>query len=222
MRAEQELAKFMDRSFYSKLPKKDGSPICFQRCNSYEMQLKGVDVCIDIGGEKYKIDEKASLYYSNIMIPTFAFEVDSIQKNSKKPVLGWFLNENLETEYYMLIWPNVKCNQKNGWKRKAIRELKADDFTIVEAMLIKKERILDYLKRFGWDKEKILRKAEKLREEKASGKYAIPGTSDFYFYASDKIAEYPVNIVINKKILRCLAAQSYFISSENCAIIPKR
>lgn len=114
MRAEQRLGEFMDAYFYSKLKSKNGAPISFIRMSDRDSQLKGIDVCIETDGRKMLIDEKASVYYSNAMIPTFAFELDSIQRGHTEPVQGWFINDELMTEYYMLIWPNVKCFQQSG------------------------------------------------------------------------------------------------------------
>ena len=137
MKAEKQLAEFMDRCFYSKLYDLKGNKVEFKRMTDQQSQLEGIDVEIIADGRKFRIDEKASLYYSNVMIPTFAFEIDSIQKGHEEPVEGWFLNDSLSTDYYMLIWPNVKCKQIGGqWVRKNIGSLTSYDFTIVEAMLI--------------------------------------------------------------------------------------
>ena len=92
-KAEQQLAAFMDKYFYNKLD------TTYKRVTDPEMQLKGVDVII--GSDSVKIDEKASLYYSNVMIPTFVFELDFMSGNVSHT--GWYLNESLVTDYYMLI-----------------------------------------------------------------------------------------------------------------------
>ena len=58
-RAEEQLAYYMDKYFYDKLGTE------YRRIKEPELQLKGVDVVI--GPEQVRIDEKASLYYSNVM-----------------------------------------------------------------------------------------------------------------------------------------------------------
>ena len=221
MKAEQALAKFMDRAFYSKLHDKDGNSIQFHRIVDYNLQKKGVDVCVEVQGRRFLIDEKATFYYSNLMIPTFAFEIESIQKNSEQPVEGWLLNDKLATDYYMLIWPNIKCKKQknnNAWIRVDMDELQEDDFTIIEAMLIKKQRIIEYLNSFDWHKSRILDYAKRLRRlnDMATNniKEKIPGISEFYFYLSKNLAEQPVNIVIRKDRLCELADANYFISLE--------
>lgn len=75
MRAEQQLGEFMDTYFYSRLRSKIGRPLNFIRTSDKERQISGIDVCIESEGKKILIDEKASVYYSNAMIPTFAFEL---------------------------------------------------------------------------------------------------------------------------------------------------
>lgn len=219
MRAESELGKFMDEAFYSKLHDNQGNPVKFIRYEELDKQKQGIDVCLEVRGKSYLIDEKASLYYSNAMIPTFAFEVEFIQPRYGKHVIGWLLNEQLKTEYYMLIWPNVKCDGENEWKRISINELKKNDFTIVEAMLIRKQDILTYLKNNFWDKKRIISLAEKLRDAKNTDGLLPNKKDDFYFTYTKGLAEKPINIVIRKKVLRKLALADWFISRENYAKI---
>lgn len=221
MRAERVLGEFMDTSFYSKLHDKEGNRISYKRITDAATQCQGIDVIIEVANKRILIDEKATLYYSNLMIPTFAFEVNSIQKSASEPVVGWLLNDELKTDYYMLIWPNVKCKEnklKNVWERVSLDSLKKDDFTIVEAMLIKKKSILDYLESERWRKDRIISYANQIRtryeNDSEDNRLAIHEKNNFYFYFTKKLAEKPINIVIRKDILRQLADASYFISNE--------
>lgn len=219
MGAEQALAKFMDNAFYAKLRDKQGNPVKYERIKDYITQLQGIDIKLEVQGSKFLIDEKAAFYYSNQMIPTFAFEVDSIQKNSSQPLEGWLFNETLKTEYYMLIWPNVKCVKQEGteiWKRKDIDSLQEGDFTIVEAMLIKKAKILEHLAKYNWSRDRIFEYAKKLRSNPTMQdiRQTVSDTNDFYFYFTKKLAEEPINIIMRKEVLRRLATANYFISAE--------
>lgn len=225
MKAEKVLGQFMDKAFYKKLRDKNGEKIKFRREMEQTIQLQGVDMVLETPEKTFYIDEKASLYYSNLMIPTFAFEVDSIQKSSKEPIEGWLFNEKLKTEFYMLIWPNIKCKKqsKEVWTRKELNELRMEDFTIVEAMLIEKAKILEYLKELGYTKEKIKLCAEQIRsagEVKPNQKY-LDKNQESYFYFSPHLAEQPINIVIHKNVLKRLAKANYFISQDYYAKIPK-
>lgn len=221
MKAERSLGEFMDASFYSKLHDKDGNSICFERITDVTMQQKGIDVIIKAQGHHFFIDEKATLHYSNMMLPTFAFEVNSIQRISTAPVDGWLLNDDLKTEYYMLIWPNVKCVQSSKgdkWERVSLCDLKKNDFTIIEAMLVKKKSILEYLAKNSWGKDRIIAYAKKIRDsyqdDLKDERIYLKGIEEFYFFYTKKLAEKPINIVIRKEILRQLADASYFISAE--------
>lgn len=70
-KAEQELAKFMDQFFYSKLRDKNKRPVNCRRVYDKTTQMKGIDIEMMVEDRTYYIDEKASLYYSNVMLPTF-------------------------------------------------------------------------------------------------------------------------------------------------------
>lgn len=223
MKAEAALASFMDSSLYKKLIDTDGHRAKFERVVDHTTQLNGVDVIIEYEGKKHLIDEKASIYYSNVMIPTFAFEVDSIQKNHSTPVPGWFVNDSLATEYYMLIWPNLKCvrnSSSNEWERISLDSITPNDFTIVEAMLIKKEKILSFLNEYDWSKNRIISYAKKIRESSnLSDKITIPETDKFYFFYTTSLAEKPINVVIKKSELQKLAEKCFFISADSYSVI---
>lgn len=222
MRAEQCLGEFMDAYFYSQLRSKSGKALRFTRMSDRESQLDGIDVCIESEGRKMLVDEKASIYYSNIMIPTFAFEIDSIQEGHIEPVPGWFINDELQTEYYMLIWPNIKCvRQGDYWVRKDIRNLEKDDFTIIEAMLVRKADIRDALEKRGFNKKRFIEYARKIRnscskEEVKKEEKLADGVKIAF---SGQLAEKPINLVIQKRLLKELAQGVYLISSDGYATI---
>lgn len=216
MRAEEQLGRFMDKYFYEKIKDKNKEGINFKRIVDKKIQLKGVDVCIEIENCQYFIDEKAALYYSNAMIQTFAFELEYLQPLYREVVQGWFINDELDTEFYMLIWPNIKCEQREGWKRKNLKYLQRDDFTIVEAMLIKKSVLRNRLEKNQLGKKRLLEYARELRktgnrEEKISDKIKI-----FYSYS---LEEKPVNLVINKDMLKECAEAIFLISVDGYARI---
>ena len=222
MNAEHMLAAFMDEYFYSRLVSQDGKPLTFKRMDDKESQLRGIDVCIETGGRKIFIDEKASLYYSNAMIPTFAFELDSIQKGHDHPIEGWFINDDLETEYYMLIWPNVRCTQERGqWVRKEIRDIRREDFTIVESMMIKKSDIRDRLCKQGYDRLHLIEYAKRYRElcEKKTGRQEEDILDGIKIMFSGQLAERPINLVIRKELLIEMAKRVYLISADGFATI---
>lgn len=222
MKAEAELASFLDNNFYSKLHDINGNFVEFDRKKDKESQLQGIDVELTANGKKFIIDEKASFYYSNAMIPTFAFEIDSVQKGHEEPVEGWFVNDNLKTEYYLLIWPNIKCELQDGrWVRKNLRGIKLSDFTIVEAMLIEKQKLLIEFERHGCNKSYLVEYAKRLRQLMNNKDESKSETidDDIKIMYSGKIAEKPINAVIQKKLLKSIASATYLISEDGYAQI---
>lgn len=223
MKCEQALARYMDRCFYEKLCRRSSSA-SFARKTDAATQLKGIDVELVIDGTKYLIDEKASIYYSNTMLSTFAFEIDSLQKNHVRPIPGWFVNNELETDYYMLIWPNVKCDQKDGvWQRLELKELTDSSFTIVEAMLIKKTKLLSALEDQGLSVDKMRADADELR--RSTGGKKIRHVVQYQWdrpcklMYSGTIKEQPINLVIRRDFLKPLAEGIWLIAEDGYAPI---
>lgn len=222
MHAEEQLGRFMDIYFYSKIKSKDGSPVSFERYVDKKMQLSGVDVRLNVGNQEFLIDEKASIYYSNTMLPTFAFELDSIQKTGGAPVTGWFVRDDLVTQYYMLIWPNTKCKNINGeWRRTPLGEIEFSDFTIIEAMLIRKDDIFDFLQRNNLAKSHLLEYAKRLRAThgKKNEKIDVQLENRLSITFSGQIPEKPINLIIRREKLKEIAKQVYLISQDGFARI---
>lgn len=222
MKAEQGLGEFMDAYFYSKLVKENKDVLEYQRMSDKESQMSGIDVCIVTTNRKIFIDEKAAIYYSNAMIPTFAFEIDSIQTGHIEPIQGWFVNDGLQTQYYMLIWTNVRCVQeKSQWVRIDVKNLKKTDYTIVEAMLIRKSDIRKALEQEGYDKRRLVEYAKRLRAsyKGSEDKHEKWISENAKILLSGQLAEKPVNVVVNKRLLGNLARRIYLISPDGYASI---
>lgn len=222
MRAEEKLADFMDHCFYSKLHDLNGDSIQFRRIKDKEGQLEGVDVELHLKDRIIRIDEKASLYYSNAMIPTFAFEIDSIQKGHVEPVQGWFVNDALNADYYMLIWPNLKCKKVGrDWVRKSIASIQEHDFTIVEAVLIEKEKLLMEIQHRGYSANRLMEYARRLRNMvgQSNEQQTEDLDEDIKIVYSGALAEKPINAVVRKSLLLNLAAGVYLISEDGYAKI---
>lgn len=222
MSAEKTLGTFLDKYFYQELSKKNPMISC-QRQFNRDMQMSGADVVITSPDKRMVIDEKAAIYYSNAMIPTFAFEVSSIQRQEGTPCMGWFLNDELLTEYYLLVWVNIKCKLDKSigkWVRKDLGELCMYDFTLLEAYLIRKYAIRDYLAKHGWEKQDILALASRIRLQESTK--TDVGQEDFRFVFSPQIAEKPLNIVISKPRLFELSERAYLISTTGVAELKGR
>ena len=191
MAAEAELASFLDEYLYTPLLA-EGHFSSISRVHDKEQQLKGVDVVVSTGKTTGNIDEKAQIYYVNKNLPTFAFELQFLKYG--EVIEGWFLNDGLCTDYYLLIWPQATTD--------SIYELTKDTFTRLDALMVSKKKLRSRLKELGLSKEVLMQKAAELRRNRVYGKTAT-GHKGIYYYLSDsrKYVEAPINIVISKAIL---------------------
>ena len=151
------------------------------------------------------VDEKAQLYYINKNIPTFAFELQFLKMG--RVIEGWFLNDNLKTDYYLLIWPCASIDD--------VKRLKKEDFTKLDALMVSKEKLRDKLSSLGLDKETLTQRAYEIRKSRTYGKITT-GIQGIYYYASDplKYVEAPINIVISKTRLIALSDAHYEITTD--------
>ena len=215
MRAEQELATFLDKYFYRRLKESTTDLHCI-RHNEELAQKAGIDVAIHSSDSPTMyVDEKVSIYYRNGMIPTFAFEVNSIQRKLGKRIPGWLVNDDLKTTHYLLVWANVKCDNKT-LKMKEVKDITEDEFTIVEALLISKKKITEYLDSKGYTTEKIIEKANDILA-KGTPKNTYVGQRNFHFCYSTHLAEKPINVVIQRRKLLELASRAYYIGQDGLA-----
>ena len=207
--AEKELATFLDENFYN-VAMKEGLIESFRRVYDYNEQLNGIDLIITMHDGIKKVDEKATLYYINQNIPTFAFEL-LYTKNSTQHI-GWFIDEKKTTDLYCLIWPF----SNKTFDVEKIKNIKKNDFSSVKIMFINPHKLRNYLNECGWPSTKLLEKAQAINLSGESGKLRIEGINDFYFYKSpaSKYTESPVNLVIRVERLRKIAEKKYSISKN--------
>lgn len=227
MAAEKELAKFLDEYLYKSKKEKCKA---ITRIEDKTKQMEGLDVVIEYNDGSYvNIDEKAQLHYMDVCLPTFAFEINFIGRDNNLHE-GWLYNNELKTDTYMLIWPEItvyhdeiRAIEENKDRLKRIREILPNinyqDFERIECYLIKREKIKEYLAYNKWDEQRIKQKAEILRKSNKYGKTLVEETGNFYFYFSDpyKYRESPINIVIKKSELKELAYQKYVVTKNGVA-----
>ena len=225
--AERALSDFLDRNFYARM--KRYKKWNYQRIVDRRQQLNGIDVHVDIqGGGSLNIDEKASLHYINKDIPTFAFEVSSIQHKGGSTIPGWFVNDQLATNVYCLLWVYASVSQSNrggDWGTDLAR-LMVSDFTEVECLMVTKKGVVSFLDARGLTRERLCRRGDEIRNRNiigrssaflnADGTYrsTVSSRDPFYFYYSTKLAEKPVNIVIRKQCLYDIAKHVYRIKPK--------
>ncbi|MFT8640261.1 hypothetical protein [Bifidobacterium sp.] len=212
---ESALCDFLDEYFYERLASQG---LSYERISDRRRQLAGIDVIVHSQFHDYKIDEKATLHYANQMIPTFAFEISSIQGQGIERN-GWFTNKSLETDFYMLLWPNVKrIDNATTTNSMQPSTLSKTDFSIVEGLLISRLRLQRHVEKQGWTCEALKAKAAELRAEDKHGRVPI-NSSDMYLFCTPNLAEKPINLVIRRKVLLNLATNAYLIAEDGMADI---
>jgi len=200
---EKEISKFLDCYFYPKTVKD------FIRYHDKANQLLGMDVSFSI--ENYNqiiVDEKAATHYINKDIPTFAFEI-SFLLPSKTEVVGWLIDRSKKTEYYFLMWIKAKSN----WN------IKKYDIQEISAILVSRNKIMNYLESISYNREKLIRANDKIRLNNLDGQLGKSKNSSVYFYSSMKLSEQPVNIIINRKELEKIALKNFKITKEKISLI---
>lgn len=213
MRAESELAKFLDDKFWTPWCR-DYEQFSFKRIVDRNLQLQGVDVEVfdSTNNQKFFIDEKAQLYYINNTLPTFAFEINSFQNGILRD--GWLLNATLMTTDYNLIYPNAKhCD---------LASITKDDFTRVKILSIKKKNLLEALAVNGLTREYLEREAARIRAISSSATYRENTICPFVRFvrsASYQYSEAPLNIVVRNDFLRKIADCEVEVSQDGYKII---
>ena len=202
LRIEHEIAKYLDTNLYH-------PPLFseFKRTPEDAAQKSGCDIIlssVEYGLNSAIVDEKATIHYFNQDITTFAFELSSKSKNSEDRVPGWFLDDRKITEAYVLIWPFVKQRGIRG----RFDDMTYEDISGVRYLIVNRGKIRAYLAKRGFTKQVLLDKAAEIAQMGIDGRIEIENENDnyhFYFFSSLQYAERPVNIVIERYVLWCLA-----------------
>jgi hypothetical protein len=190
---ERVVADFLDRFVYGLLG------LRHERIDDRERQLNGVDVVLHWPAANptmtLKVDEKAATHYVNENLPTFAFEIDWLAEGGEKRC-GWLLAEGSETECYCLVWL---------WARPA-KPLTVEGIFRVHVCIVRRDAVLDLLKRHGLTSDRLRQKAWDAR---ASVEGWREGPEGIRFSLSDHLDERPVNVVVPKHMLVAAALWAY-------------
>lgn len=211
-RAERELGFFLDKYFYPRLKEKYGYDD-FKRVWKREEQIQGIDVMGFIKGRECMIDEKASLRYMDKDLKTFAFEL-SFMRNGEEFV-GWFLNNQMRTQYYAVMYP------KSG---KDIKDIASEDFDSVEILIIPVCRIWGYLNGKGLTKESLGKRAGEIREKGWTGRVSTGRRIDGIYISAtgkEKLEEVPINLIIRKKMLADISSGHFLVTRDKLMVAKK-
>ena len=198
MEAERELAKFLDKHLYTK--------DIFTRANRTDnasTQIDGSDIIISIPSLGIKdaiVDEKASIYYINKDLRTFVLEISFLNRGYQIQE-GWFVNDQLSTQYYLMQW--IKANVADPW------QVKEGNITEIECVLVSKKKLKDYFEQEGYDKTRLIQLSQQMRASQQ--KMLAPSGKPYRFFFTQNLAEKPVNILLNKEEYIRLGEFHYFV-----------
>lgn len=186
MKAERELAKFLDRYFYT-----DRMFSKVKRNDDEVAQMEGSDIVVSIPDLEIQdaiVDEKAAIYYINKDLKTFVLELSFIDC-SLQHRQGWFVNPDLTTEYYLMQW--IKADVADPVM------VNEQDVTEIECVLVSRRKLFDYFRDYGYDVERLNEISRKIRRDKS---YRAPRAERFRFLCSGSLAEKPVNVLLDKDV----------------------
>ena len=191
-RLEKIVNEFLDDNFISK--EFDVSTWV----NDRDIQLSGIDIYLTSGKHglnEAKVDVKSAVTCSTHYLPTFSLELSFIGRQGGEKI-GWFLNDELETEYYLLIYPR---SQKYYTKMET-----KDDIDYIDYYLVKKDDLVKFFESRGYGKERLKKVSDGMRAEYGkTGGDKLSWDSDsenFHFVLSGKLAEKPVNAVVKRQV----------------------
>ena len=204
---EKEIAKFCDKHIYC-------NDIKFERCDDVLLQKKGVDGYLTIpalGIEMATTDEKCGVHYVNQPIKTYLMELSQIT-NDGREVDGWFLSDENETEYYILmyLWASIPQYYEDDKMVIEWQKINEDSITLIEYFLVKKSDIMEYIKDCGFDKKRLMDGVKYLREHE--DKTRVQTKFGFKFVISRQFKECPVNLCIERRIYKKLCKLHRFVT----------
>lgn len=214
LKGSKVIDHFLDEYFYEIYFKKNKSEIISAERVPYiegdtnKEQYSGIDFKYKIknrNGEtkSINIDEKCALY--NPGIDTFAFELKSKNKDGQW-VNGWFLKENLKTDFYLLAWPVYTNDFRREFdkdKYKAISNLKFNDIKALEILMVNTKKIKNKIfSDIGLDKDYLKSKTDYIIKNNKFRVTKINNNSEIRFFYSYYLDEEPVNLIINKNLIK--------------------
>lgn len=171
------VSNILDKTFYKEINAQNIS-----RITNKEQQIKGVDIIFTYNDKQYLCDEKSAVRYRNLQ--TFSLELSFINRKNKIQE-GWLTNDKYINDSFLFIW--------------------LDDDNIMEASLIEKQSLLDYLEHnLGWTKEKLRKKCENIRTN-PNEPYGNIQTNGCKFSFSKHLVEQPINILLPRTTYKQIA-----------------
>lgn len=164
----------------------------FERIYNKKEQVEGIDVKFEMDNFYYLCDEKAAVQYINREYPltTFSMELSFIDRGDNLHD-GWLIDKNKTNNSFLFIWID---------KAKNTHLKSVDDIQEMEISLVKKDKIIEYLDKIGWNCDKLIKKSIKMRDNPNEYKGKVEKDGCKFVY-TDFLVEKPVNVLISRKKL---------------------
>ena len=145
---------WMDKNVYSRDYFKNVKRYTYE--DNPELQNSGVDVIFTLNGMEYICDEKCAAEKVNMDLKTFAFELSQTYKNDRSlRHYGWFLRDNMKNDSYMFQYIDEAYNE-DGTEQNQYT-LTENGIKRVTLILVRKEKIYEYLAEHKLTKEKLFK-----------------------------------------------------------------
>lgn len=201
---EGMVGKYLDIYHYPKISKG------FKRNTDTETQKRGVDVILSGSTQVITIDEKATMNWVGTKLSKAALELRLLtidEKNAEHEINGWLLSNGVNT-HIEIIWIDDADTKKpiKGNNNGVRYKLTGSGITDCTCAIIEKQKILDELDSMGWNKDKLRKKADRIRNAynihgKDYWKYEKCGrlnTDGVHFFIQTEEPEHAVNVQLSR------------------------
>lgn len=195
----EEISDYTEQYLYNNIANS------FKREEGKFKQKQGIDFTVEMNNERMYIDEKAAVYYVNKNLSTFAFELSYLNREENINT-GWFLDDTLKTTHYHLMWLKTKNKDISPF------EIKKEDISEIESMIVEKHTLRKHLEELGYDKNKLKNINKELRKTKDSRRNL--NNNNIYLVHTKGLSEGPINLVIKKTELSKIALLHMKISDK--------
>ena len=208
---EKVIGQYLDKYYYSTFT------TSISRNNDRETQIHGLDLTItSTTNNVYTIDEKAAVKWANKNLNTFAFEVDSLNKNGEL-YDGWFMTNTSEAlnDYWLLVW--VDSAKTSNFK--TIEEVQQ-----VTVSLLKKQDIYDWMHKNHINGKDLKNTAKNLRQNfNLDNYYTYTTIHGLKVTIQPKVSEHAINILLPRTTLvNDLATFSAIVRKDRITPIRKK
>ena len=186
MEGEKIVGQYLDDNFYSTWT------LSMDRNEEATTQWAGLDLTVT-GYSKavYTIDEKASTYWVNRYLSTFALEVNFINKAGQVQA-GWLMDKNTINDYWLFVWLDSATTT----------ELKSSmDITQSTVSLVKKSDMYNYFHKIGLTGTELIQAAKDLRSEFNRNGKTYTYIHGLKLTIQDKKYEHAINILFPRNVL---------------------